>query len=162
MKDFRGLTGWEKAQALTLMTYKITQCFPGDERFGLTSQMRRSSASIATNIAEGCGRQGNAEFERFLQLAIGSATELDYQISLSRDLGYLVSQAHAEMESRVLEVKRMLSTFIRGSNYIGPEPQQRALRLRMTLAGDSANGKSYWKSYRDVEDESHLPATRNS
>ncbi|MEO8726425.1 MAG: four helix bundle protein [Acidobacteriaceae bacterium] len=113
MKDFRTLTVWEKSHALTLIAYKVTQGFPTDERFGLTSQIRRSSASIATNIAEGCGRQGNAEFKRFLQLAMGSATELDYQFLLSRDLGYLTSPSHTEIEMRVLEVKRMLSTLIR-------------------------------------------------
>lgn len=78
MKDFRRLHVWEKAHRLTLAVYKLTAAFPRQELYGLTSQMRRCSASVACNIAEGCGRQGNAELHRFLQIAMGSSSELDY------------------------------------------------------------------------------------
>jgi len=78
MKDFRQLSVWEKAHRLTLAVYEATKPFPTDERYGLTSQIRRSCASIPANIAEGCGRAGDGEFRKFLQVAMGSATELDY------------------------------------------------------------------------------------
>ena len=90
MKDFRNLEVWDKAHQLTLNVYRITKTFPGDEKFGLTSQIRRCAASVAANIAEGCGRTGNAEFHRFLQIAMGSASELEYHLLLSRDLEYSI------------------------------------------------------------------------
>jgi len=76
VKDFRKLKVWEKSHHLTLAVYKATALFPKDELYGLTSQIRRSGVSIAANIAEGCGRAGDAEFARFLQIAMGSASEL--------------------------------------------------------------------------------------
>jgi four helix bundle protein len=88
MKDFRNLQVWERAHHLTLTVYKMTANFPTEERFGLTSQIRRCSASIGANIAEGCGKRGNGEFQRFLQIASGSASELDYHLLLERDLGF--------------------------------------------------------------------------
>jgi four helix bundle protein len=84
MKDFRNLKVWEKAHGLTLAVYKASGRFPRQELFGLTSQMRRCSASIGANIAEGCGKLGNNEFHRYLQIASGSASELDYHFLLAR------------------------------------------------------------------------------
>ena len=78
MKGFRDLQVWAKAHALTLEIYRATVGFSKEELFGLTSQMRRSSASVAANIAEGCGRTGNGEFHNFLQISTGSASELEY------------------------------------------------------------------------------------
>lgn len=88
MKDFRDFKVWEKAHDLVLETYRFTAGFPKHEMFGLVSQMRRCSASIPANIAEGCGRLGNAELHKFLQIACGSANELEYHFLLARDLGY--------------------------------------------------------------------------
>jgi four helix bundle protein len=113
MKDFRDLKVREKAHALTLASYEATNSFPREEIFGLTSQIRRASSSIPANIAEGCGRRGNAELHRFLQMAMGSANELEYHLLLSKDLGYLSSGVHARMEPQVQEVKRMLASLIR-------------------------------------------------
>jgi four helix bundle protein len=73
MRDFHGLVVWQKAHALTLNVYRVTKRFPDDERFGLTSQLRRSAASVPANLAEGCGRGGEQEFARFVQIATGSA-----------------------------------------------------------------------------------------
>ncbi len=87
MKNFRDLQVWQKAHSLTLNSYKATAQFPREELYGLVSQIRFCSASIAANIAEGCGRRGNGEFHRFLQIATGSASELEYHFLLSRDLG---------------------------------------------------------------------------
>jgi four helix bundle protein len=87
MKDFRDLKVWEKGHHMTLTSYRLTAGFPKHELFGLTSQIRRCSSSIPANIAEGCGRMGNTEFHRFLQIACGSANELEYHLVLARDYG---------------------------------------------------------------------------
>ena len=112
MKDFRDLKVWEKAHELALACYRETNDFPKQEMFGLISQIRRSGSSIAANIAEGCGRRGNAEFQRFLQIAMGSASELEYHLLLSRDLGFLTSMRHTNIEGQLTEVKRMLASLI--------------------------------------------------
>jgi four helix bundle protein len=93
MQSFRNLRVWEKSHRLTLDIYASSKDFPKDEMFGLTSQMRRASASIGMNIAEGCCRKGDAEMVRFLQIAIGSASELEYQLLLVHDLKYLQDPA---------------------------------------------------------------------
>ena len=97
MKDFRQLKVWRKAHLLTLAAYRSTTKFPRHELFGLTSQIRRCSASIPANIAEGCGRAGSGEFQRFLQIAAGSARELDYHFLLCRDLGWLSDEDYASL-----------------------------------------------------------------
>lgn len=112
MKDFRGIKAWEKAHSLTLKVYKATAAFPKDELYGLISQVRRSCASIPANIAEGCGRGGDAEFARFLQIAIGSASELEYHLLLARDLNFLNPSNYDQLSGDVTEVKRMLTSFI--------------------------------------------------
>jgi four helix bundle protein len=112
MKDFRKLEVWERAHALTLSIYKATVNFPADERFGLTSQTRRCSASIGANIAEGCGKRGNGEFQRFLQIASGSASEVEYHLLLACDLGFLSQQAHRELMQQVTPLRRMLTSLI--------------------------------------------------
>ena len=89
MQDFHKLRVWKHAHSLTLNVYAMTKSFPKEELFGLTNQMRKSSASIGTNVAEGCGRGGDMDFARFVQMSMGSATELEYQLELSRDLRYL-------------------------------------------------------------------------
>ena len=113
MKDFRDLKVWEKAHALVLACYEVTKSFPRDEIFGLVSQIRRAGSSIPANIAEGCGRRGNGELHRFLQMAMGSASELEYHLLLSKDLGYLKPADHQKMQPMVEEVKRMLASLIR-------------------------------------------------
>jgi len=110
MQDFKKLKVWEKGHQLTLGVYKFTAPFPKEERYGLTSQMRRAAASIVSNIAEGCGRAGRPDFARFLQIATGSASELEYQLLLARDLNFLKPEEHQNLERGVVEVKRMLSS----------------------------------------------------
>lgn len=112
MKDFKSLLVWEKSHKLTLDIYKATQEYPRDEMFSLTSQTRRAAASIPANIAEGCGRRGDAELGRFFQIAMGSACELEYHVLLAHDLNFLSAQEYARLSSTVEEVKRMLATFI--------------------------------------------------
>ncbi|MBZ5682006.1 MAG: four helix bundle protein [Acidobacteriia bacterium] len=112
MKDFRRLKVWEKAHHLTLDIYKATTNFPRAELYGLTSQMRRCSASMGANIAEGCGKQGNNELHRFLHIASGSASELDYQLLLARDLNYMTDEEYRRIDGRLLELRRMLTALI--------------------------------------------------
>ena len=113
MKDFRKLEVWEKAHRLTLLVYKHTKSFPKEELFGLTSQMRRSSSSIPTNICEGCGRGSDTELSRFSIISMGSASELEYQILLSRDLNYITENVFEELSSKTIEVKKMLTSLIK-------------------------------------------------
>ena len=112
MKDFRDLRVWEKSHRLALLVYRCTSGFPRQELYGLTSQMRRCAVSVASNIAEGCGKRGNAEFQRFLNIACGSASELEYQSLLARDLGFLGQADYAEASQAIVEVKRMLASLV--------------------------------------------------
>jgi four helix bundle protein len=112
MKDFRDLKVWKKSHELTLAVYLATKYFPKEELYGLTSQIRRSCSSIPANIAEGCGRGGDGELGRYLQIAMGSASELEYHLLLAHDLQLLKDDKYEALNERVVEVKRMLSSFI--------------------------------------------------
>jgi len=113
MQDFRRLKVWQKSHRLTLDVYGITASFPRSEQFGLVGQIRRAASSIPANIAEGCGRDGDAELARFLQIGMGSASELEYHILLSRDLKFIDAQTHDRINRQVVEVKRMITPLIR-------------------------------------------------
>jgi four helix bundle protein len=112
-KDFKNLIVWVKAHQLTLEIYRETMRFPQDELYGLRSQIRRASSSIAANIAEGCGRGGEGELARSLQIAMGSASELEYHLLLARDLQLVEKDIHKRLNSDVIDVKRMLSALIK-------------------------------------------------
>ena len=113
MRDFRELKVWQKAHRCTLEIYRHTQGFPAEERFGLTAQLRKAAVSVPSNIAEGCGREGERDFARFLSIAGGSASEVEYQLLLARDLGYLPDERHRPLDAQINEIKRMLNSFIR-------------------------------------------------
>jgi four helix bundle protein len=113
MQDFRKLKVWQKSHSVVLSVYQATAGFPRNELFGLTSQMRRSAYSIPTNIAEGCGRGSDADFARFLQMAMGSACELEYQLLLASDLRYVAQEIALLITQEVTETKRMLSALIK-------------------------------------------------
>ncbi len=110
MRNYRDLQVWEKAHKLTLAIYRGTHDFPKEERFGLTSQIWRSSASIPANLAEGCGRRSDGEMARFIQISMGSGSELSYHLILARDLGFLKHTEYSRLESDLNEVMRMLSS----------------------------------------------------
>ncbi len=112
MRDFRTLEVWRRAHPLVLSVYRVTGGFPREELFGLTSQMRRAASSIPTNIAEGCGRGSQLDVARFLQIALGSATELEYQLLLARDLRYLDESGHNQLDAELVAVKRMLTALL--------------------------------------------------
>src|SRR6476659_4543154 len=118
MKDFRTLSVWQKSHELTILIYKQTSTFPREELFGLTSQIRRASSSIGANIAEGCGRNSDGDLSRFLQIAFGSANELDCHLLLARDLDLdLIETVNYELFfEKLLEVKKMLGSLIRKVN----------------------------------------------
>lgn len=112
MEDFKDLKVWVKAHELTLGIYKRTRSFPKEELFGLTSQMRRASISVEANIAEGCGRRSDGEMKRFLQIARGSASEVECHLILSRDLDLLTVTEFSDLETKTLEIQRMLAAFV--------------------------------------------------
>ncbi len=113
MRAFRELSVWQKAHSLTLSVYRATAGFPRGELFGLTSQLRRSCSSVAANIAEGCGRNGEADFRRFCSIAMGSASELEYHLLLAKDLDLLSTGEHDRLSTQTTEVKRMLTGLMR-------------------------------------------------
>jgi four helix bundle protein len=112
LRDFRELKVWEKSHRLVLDVYEASGTFPREETYGLTAQLRRCSVSIPANIAEGCGRSGEAELGRFMLISMGSASELECHLLLARDLGFLSARDYEDLSRRTREVKRMLSTFI--------------------------------------------------
>ncbi len=112
MRNYRDLQTWNKAHALTLELYKMSRRFPREEIYGLTSQLRRAASSIGANLAEGCGRQSNSEFARFVKISMGSASELDYHLLLSQDLGFLEPEAYQRMSKHLTEVRKMLAALL--------------------------------------------------
>lgn len=113
MKDYRQLKVWAKAHILTKDLYNITSKFPREELFGMTSQLRRAGASIPTNIVEGCGRGSDRDFRRFLQIAFGSANEVEYLVFLSYELNYMQKNQYTELNNKIIEVKKMLAGMIK-------------------------------------------------
>ncbi len=112
MRGFKELKVWRKSHEMTVAVYETTRTFPGEELYGLTSQLRRSAASIGANIAEGCGRRSDGEMARFLQIARGSASEIEYHILLARDLRYLPDEEFRRLSGQADEVQRMLTALI--------------------------------------------------
>jgi four helix bundle protein len=111
MRDFTKLVIWQRSHQLTLNIYKITKQYPKEELFGLTSQMRRSSSAIPTNIAEGSGRNTNPQFKHFLEIATGSASELQNQLILSKDLEYISEITFNELHNETIEVRKMINAY---------------------------------------------------
>ena len=130
MKDFKELRVWLKAHELAILVYKLTRAFPRDEVYGLTSQVRRSAASIGANIAEGCGRHSDGEMTRFLQIARGSASETEYHLLLAKDLGFLQEADFQVAEQAVVVVQRMLTALVQRV-----QPQSRKPKIEQSRAG---------------------------
>jgi four helix bundle protein len=112
VRDFRQMKVWERAHLLTVDVYRITETFPRSEQFGMTSQLRRAAVSVPTNIAEGCGRGSTTELARYLQIALGSASELDYLLLLAENVGYIQPDDYPPLLSRTTEVKKMLAAYM--------------------------------------------------
>lgn len=108
MRDFHKLIIWQRSHQLALKVYSISKFFPKDELFGLTSQIRRVVSSIPTNIAEGCGRASNKDFAHFLQIAIGSAAEVEYELLLAHDLDYINNSDYQFLTEETVAVRKMI------------------------------------------------------
>ena len=116
MVDYKKLQIRERSHAIVLEIYKLSKEFPKDELYGLTSQLRRSSVSISSNIAEGCGRNSDAELARFLVIAMGSAAEAEYQLLLAKDLGYMDDVIYKKLDDELNQIRKMLNAFIKKVN----------------------------------------------
>ena len=108
MRDFHKLGIWQRSHQLTLDVYRASKVFPKDELFGLTSQIRRAASSVPTNIAEGCGRASNKDYAHFLQIAIGSASEVEYELLLAHDLEYINDEAFNKLTSETIAIRKMI------------------------------------------------------
>lgn len=109
MRDYKKYKVWELGHEVTLEIYKLTQSFPKEEIYGIISQMRRSSYSIPSNMAEGCGRESDAEFKRFLTISRGSASELEYFTVLAKDLGYINDKTFSGLNDKVDKIRRSIN-----------------------------------------------------
>lgn len=125
MRNYRDLEVWEKAHKFTLLLYQKSRSFPKEEFYGLTSQLRRSAMSIGANLAEGCGRQTTPELARFVRIAMGSASELDYHLLLAHDFGYLQSDEHKDFSHELTRIRKMLASLLATPN---PERSRRLLK----------------------------------
>lgn len=109
MRNYRELEVWEKSHKLTLELYKLSRAFPKEEMYGLTSQLRRAAVSIGANLAEGCGRRTSAELARFVRIAMGSASELDYHLLLCRDFEFFPGEQYERTSKELVRVRKVLS-----------------------------------------------------
>ena len=113
MRDHTKLRSFEMADELAVLVYQVTVEFPKEELYGLTSQMRRTAVSIPSNIVEGCARDSQADYLRFLTMAFGSLRELHYQIGLSKRLGFLRTQDSSLIEPKIVGTEKVLNGLIR-------------------------------------------------
>jgi four helix bundle protein len=118
-RDYSELIAYRKAYQVVLDVYRVTACFPKEEIYGLTSQIRRAAVSVPSNIAEGYMR-GSREYVQFLRIALGSAAELETQISLSKDLGFLGVEEYERLRLSLKEVLRLLTSYIKGMQERSP------------------------------------------
>ena len=112
MRNYKKLQIWQRSHKVTLSIYKLSADFPKSEIYGLTSQIRRAAYSVPMNIAEGCGRNSDAELARFLEFSSGSAFELSYQLILAKDLAYISDDNFQALTSEVTEIMKMINSFI--------------------------------------------------
>ncbi|MCG8585293.1 MAG: four helix bundle protein [Pirellulales bacterium] len=113
IRTFRDLVVWQKSMAMVKDMYRVTSAFPSDEKFGLTSQMRRCAVSIPSNIAEGYGRQSTTDYVRFLRIAVGSLYELQTQVEIAAMLSYVPQGEQVNIQDRLQEIERMLTSLVR-------------------------------------------------
>jgi four helix bundle protein len=137
LKDFKELKVWHKAYGLALKVYEASRSFPREEIYGLTSQLRRSTVSIGANIAEGCGRRSDGELVRFLQIARGSASEVEHHLLLARDLKFLNAKAHRDLEAQPQEEQRMLTSLVSAIQGNAGAPVERARVAKSALGASS-------------------------
>lgn len=129
MRNYRDLQVWAKAHHLTLELYRVSRQFPREEIYGITSQLRRAAVSIGANLAEGCGRRTSSELARFVRIAMGSASELDYHMLLSQELGFMTGDAFASASATLTEVRKMLTSFL--------QSVEEQIKVQSRAAGES-------------------------
>jgi four helix bundle protein len=112
VRNFENLEVWQMAHTLTVELYRLTETFPRTEIFGLTSQIRRASGSIGANLAEGCGRWGEVELARYVQIAMGSASELQNHLRLAQDLGFVNAADYDKMIGQLISIRKMLTALL--------------------------------------------------
>jgi four helix bundle protein len=112
MRNYRDLEVWKISHKLTLVLYEASRKFPKEEMFGLTSQLRRAAISIGANLAEGCGRRTTPEFARFIRIAMGSASELDYHLLLCRDFEFVSKEFYEQSSKELIRIRKMLSALL--------------------------------------------------
>ncbi|HVP54038.1 MAG TPA: four helix bundle protein [Candidatus Eisenbacteria bacterium] len=137
MKNYEELEVWQKAHALTLQLYRETEAFPRSEMFGLTSQIRRAAGSIGANLAEGCGRWNEVELARYVQIAMGSASELQNHLRLARDLGFLSESDYGPLLKALISIRRMLTTLLQTLRRTRNTPTPASGEWRMAKGGKS-------------------------
>ena len=113
MQDYRKLKVWQKSHEFVLKIYKATSSFLREEIYSLVSQMRRAAVSIPSNISEGCGRAGNRELKQFMSIAMGSTNEVEYQLLLAKDLGYIPVDEYNTLSKEAVEIRKMLASYIK-------------------------------------------------
>jgi four helix bundle protein len=116
MIDFRKLEIWQRSHLLVVEIYKATNDLPASELYGLTSQLKRAAISIPSNIAEACGRNSDGELARFLTFAMGSSAEVEYQLLLAKDLGFLSIEKYNLLNNETIQIRKMLNSFIKKVN----------------------------------------------
>jgi len=117
MRDHTKLKAFELADEVVMLVYQNTMMFPKEEMYGLTAQMRRAAVSVPSNIVEGCARDTQAEYLRFLYIAFGSIRELHYQFGLAKRLGFFAEQDVFVLESKIIETEKVLNALIRSLRY---------------------------------------------
>lgn len=118
IKSFTDLNAWQEAHHLVLLIYKLTKSFPEDEKFGLTQQLRRCSVSISSNIAEGFSRRGIKEKTQFFYTALGSVTELQNQLLIGRDIGYISKEVFKELAEKSVVVNKLINGLIKSAKLL--------------------------------------------
>jgi four helix bundle protein len=112
MRDFRNLEIWKKSVGFTILIYRLTDQFPDKEKFGLTSQLRRASVSMASNIAEGASRNSETDFTRYLEISMGSAFEIETQLIVSREIGYITSEDYNSSLETLTVIQKQINQLI--------------------------------------------------
>lgn len=120
MGDFRELIVWQKSVSLVTEIYKMTENFPKSEIFGLTSQIRRASVSVPSNISEGHSRRSSLDYIQFLKIARGSLAELETQILISKNLGFISEEIYINFDDKITEISKMLNALISSVNKTNP------------------------------------------
>lgn len=138
MKDFKDLKVWSKAHELTISLYEVSRGFPKEEIYGLTSQLRRAAVSIGANVAEGCGRRSDGELVRFLQIARGSTSEVEYHLLLARDLKFMPASTYGNLLSKLTEVQRMLTSLVSAVSQQSRKEAAQPTKRRQAASGASS------------------------